>query len=296
MAASERDPYYSRVDPRCSIGERYDPVCHHGHAEGPLSRDELETYEQRGYLVKHALFDAREVAALLGEAERLARTADRARDDVITEPSGDAVRSLFHLHRGDGLFAGLARDPRLCGVARQVLGSSVYLHQSRINFKPAFEGAPFPWHSDFETWHMEDGMPRMRAISVSLLLTRNTEHNGPLLVIPGSHKHYVRCVGETPEDHFKTSLRNQEIGVPSREALVTLFEEGTIDSVTGPAGSVVFFDCNLMHGSGGNITPLPRHNVFLVYNSSENRLRAPWGGTNPRPEFLAERTVELLPA
>lgn len=293
MPEREYDPYYSRAEPRWSFGERHDPV-RHGSLEGPLSRDELDTYERRGFLLKPGLFDATEVATLLAEAEGLAKVADRTRDDVITEPGGDAVRSLFRLHRGGGLFAQLTRDPRLRAVAQQLLGSSVYVHQSRLNFKPAFEGAPFPWHSDFETWHMEDGMPRMRALSVSLLLTLNTEHNGPLLVIPGSHKRYVRCVGETPADHFKTSLRKQQIGVPSREALSALVSEGSVESVTGPAGSAVFFDCNLMHGSGGNITPLPRHNLFLVYNSGENTLRAPFAGTKARPDFLAERTIELL--
>ena len=114
---------------------------------------------------------------------------------------------------------------------------------------------------------------RFTWLFASLLLTLNTEQNGPLLVIPGSHRRYVRCVGETPEDHFKQSLRKQQIGVPEREALAALVADSTVESVTGAPGTVVFFDCNLMHGSAGNITPLPRHNVFLVYNSSHNALR-----------------------
>jgi ectoine hydroxylase len=163
-----------------------------------------------------------------------------------------------------------------------------------VNFKPAFEGKSFQWHSDFETWHVEDGMPRMRALSVSVLLTRNTEHNGPLLVVPGSHLRYVRCVGETPPEHFKQSLRTQMYGVPDRDSLTRLTADHDIVSCTGEPGTVVLFDCNLMHGSAGNITPLPRHNVFLVYNSVANRLVAPYGGTPARPQFLAERDVTSL--
>jgi ectoine hydroxylase len=290
MTQTARDPYYSRVDVRWSFGERLDPVVW-GDRRGPLDAAQLLGYEQHGFLVLPALFDDQEVQAIVSEAEQLAYGADRTRDDVITEPEGDAVRSLFQVHRGDGVLARVARDARICAIARQVLGSSIYVHQSRINFKPAFEGEPFPWHSDFETWHMEDGMSRMRALSVSLLLTANTEYNGPLLVVPGSHHRYVRCVGETPEDHFKKSLRKQEIGVPDRAALTALVHDGSVQSMTGPPGTVIFFDCNLMHGSGGNITPLPRHNVFLVYNSTENRLVAPFGGRPPRPSFLAEREL-----
>jgi ectoine hydroxylase len=282
------DPYHSRSGASWSFGERQDPVVH-GALAGPLTRDELTTYERRGFLVKHALFSEAEVAAILRESEELGRTADRSREDVITEPGGGAVRSLFRVHRSDGALGRASRDPRLVSVARQLLGSDVYIHQSRINFKPAFEGKAFPWHSDFETWHAEDGMPAMRALSASLLLTVNTEHNGPLLVMPSSHRRYVRCVGGTPEDHYKDSLRKQEYGVPPPEALVALAREGGIESVTGPVGTVVFFDSNLMHGSAGNITTLPRHNLFLVYNSTSNCLVAPFCGRPPRPEFLAER-------
>src|SRR3546814_10756649 len=44
---------------------------------------------------------------------------------------------------------------------------------SRLNYKPGFKGKEFYWHSDFETWHVEDGMPQMRALSMSILLAEN---------------------------------------------------------------------------------------------------------------------------
>jgi ectoine hydroxylase len=281
------------VEEHWAFAPRVDPVLW-GDNNGLLSTRELASYLERGFVVKHELFAAREVSALVAEVKRMADAADRHRDDVICEPGSDAVRSLFRVHRESEVLRRLILDRRLANVATQILGGETYVHQSRVNFKPAFEGKAFPWHSDFETWHVEDGMPRMRALSASLLLTENTAHNGPLLVIPGSHRRYVRCVGETPSDHFRQSLRKQEYGVPDREALSTLVAEGSMDSITGAPGSVVFFDCNLMHGSGGNITPLPRHNIFIVYNSIANSLVDPYGGHPPRPPFLAERGPERL--
>ncbi len=68
-----------------------------------------------------------------------------------------------------------------------------------------------------------------------------------------------------------------------------LSDMGGITSCKGKAGSVVFFDCNTMHGSNGNITPNPRSNVFFVYNSIDNQLGAPKEGLKPRPEFIATR-------
>lgn len=288
------DPYESRTRAEPEIAERCDPVVWTPEAAGPLARDQIAQYARQGFLVLPKLFSAAEVSALLAEMERLAAAADRTRDDVIVEPESNAVRSLFRLHRDCAAITAVAADSRLAGAARQLLGGDVYIHQSRVNFKPAFEGKAFPWHSDFETWHVEDGMPRMRAVSMSLLLTRNTEHNGPLMVMPHSHVRYVRCVGETPRDHFKQSLRKQTYGVPDRESLARLAAEHEIVSCTGEAGTVVMFDCNLMHGSTANITPLARHNVFLCYNSVDNQLVAPFGGQPARPLFLAERELAVV--
>ncbi len=64
--------------------------------------------------------------------------------------------------------------------------------------EPGFKGKGFNWHSDFETWHSEDGMPRMRCLSCSIVMTDNNEFNGPLMLIPSSQKYFIPCVGRTP--------------------------------------------------------------------------------------------------
>jgi ectoine hydroxylase len=230
------------------------------------------------------------VAELLSEAGHLAVASGREqRPEAVYEPDSRDVRSVFRVHGLSAVFNRLMRDGRLLDVARQILGSEVYVHQSRLNLKPGFGGKEFYWHSDFETWHVEDGMPRMRAVSCVVLLTDNNEFNGPLLLVPGSHMHYISCIGETPPDHYKQSLRKQEYGVPDPTSLDFLIERGGLQSTKGPAGSVVFFDCNTMHGSNSNISPYPRANLFCVYNSVENRLTAPQRGLQPRPEFIAAR-------
>jgi ectoine hydroxylase len=56
----------------------------------------------------------------------------------------------------------------------------------------------------------------------------------------------------------------------------------------------VIFDCNLMHGSGANISPLPRCNLFIVYNSVLNLPREPYCGKSPRPSYIANREPVAL--
>src|SRR5690606_32238298 len=178
-------------------------------------------------------------------------------------------------------------------VAQFLLNDKVYIHQSRLNYKPGFEGKEFYWHSDFETWHVEDGMPRMRALSMSVLLAENTPDNGPLMLMPGSHRVFLTCIGATPDDHYRSSLKKQEYGVPDRQSLTELAHRHGITAPTGKAGTVVIFDCNTMHGSNGNITPYPRANAFFVYNAVSNRLQEPFGAQKPRPDFIAARGAPM---
>src|SRR5699024_4141674 len=114
-----------------------------------------------------------------------------ADERTIVEAQSDEVRSVFDVHRTNAVVKKIANDPRIVARAEQLLGSQVYIHQSRINYKPGFVGKEFSWHSDFETWHAEDGMPEPRAVSISISLTDNYSFNGPLMIMPGSHKKYI---------------------------------------------------------------------------------------------------------
>ena len=71
--------------------------------------------------------------------------------------------------------------------------------------------------------------------------------------------------------------------------MTELVEQNGIVAPKGKAGSVIFFECNLMHGSNSNITPYTRTNAFFVYNSAENTLVDPYSGMQPRPEHIATR-------
>ncbi len=290
MVDTLKDLYPSRTSSPAAMLERLDPVVH-GTTDGPLTQEHLDSYRDNGFLYFPSFFSAGEVAPLVEELRRLCRQPGiTEQDGVITEPTGREIRSIFEVHKRSPVFHALCRHPRLLPMAEQLLGGDVYIHQSRINYKPGFQGKGFDWHSDFETWHAEDGMPYMRAVSCSIILTENTEFNGPLMLIPGSHRYFVPCVGETPEDNYRSSLKEQKIGVPDRDSLEHLIREGGgIQAPKGPAGSLLLFECNTLHGSNANMSPDPRSNVFFVYNSVRNAPRRPYAARKPRPAFLAER-------
>lgn len=298
MSSVQADLYPSRQHNHPSWQKRLDPVvyCKDEH-NAPLSTEQLSRFQRDGFLVLENVFSAEEVALFKNELERMSQDPDVLQSPAaIREPDNGALRSVFAIHRSNALFSRVARDERTAGLVRYLLDGDIYVHQSRLNFKPGFKGQEFFWHSDFETWHTEDGLTRMRTISCSILLTDNYPWNGPLMLIPGSHWHYISCVGETPENHYQKSLRRQEFGIPDENSLRQLVDRYGIEQATGPAGSIVLFDCNTLHGSGSNIAPSPRSNLFFVYNHVDNRPTVPFDGMPPRPEFVAERgTIEPLP-
>lgn len=285
------DNYPSRVDTALDLIPRDEPVVYGGgNYAKALTAEQVAQYDRDGFLVLENIFSAAEVEQYLIELHQLLNDPSLAvKAEAVKELSNQEVRSLFRVHELSPMIEQMISDPRLLNVACQLLGSDVYVHQSRANFKPGFTGQPFYWHSDFETWHVEDGMPAMRALSCSLLLTDNHACNGPLMLVPGSQRYFVPCLGQTPDEHHKQSLRKQEYGVPSQAHLTQLIAQGGLEVVTAPAGSVIFFDCNTLHGSANNMTPWPRANFFTVYNSIENYLTEPKYDLSHRPSFLAHR-------
>lgn len=284
------DPYPTRNVAEPIVLDRDDPVVWDGANGGPIAPQTLAGYERDGYLSISQLITDAELDSFRRELDRLsADPVVRADERTVVEATSQEVRSIFDVHKISDILRAIANDPRVVSRAQQILGSEVYIHQSRVNFKPGFEGKEFSWHSDFETWHAEDGMPRPRAVSISISLTDNYSFNGPLMIMPGSHKKYIACVGETPEENYRSSLVMQGAGTPDKATLSRFGDEYGIDVLEGKAGGAVMFDANCMHASNGNVTPFPRSNVFIVFNSVENSVEEPYGAAAPRPGFIGSR-------
>ena len=294
-ATTTTDLYPTRSGESTEVLPRTGPIVFGSPDDGPLTATELKHYEDTGYLTIDQLVSPEELALFTEELHRLSQDPEvKADEATVVEAKSDEVRSIFNIHRTNEIFKKIANDPRLVDRARQILGSDVYIHQSRINYKPGFVGKEFSWHSDFETWHAEDGMPAPRAVSLSLSLTDNYSFNGPLMIMPGSHKRYISCVGGTPEDNYRKSLVMQGAGTPDRQTLSDFADEYGIDVLEGAAGGAIMFDSNCMHASNGNVTPYSRSNIFIVYNSVENACGEPFAAPKPRPEFVG--STDFTPA
>src|SRR5690554_1807698 len=109
------DLYPSRVTDKPSLLERKDPVVHGEHTENSLlTPEQLDFYENNGYLFLESFFTEEEVAVLSSEAKRLQEAGKAlSSDEIIREPNGNEVRSIFAIHRQKGAFENLSMHDRL---------------------------------------------------------------------------------------------------------------------------------------------------------------------------------------
>lgn len=291
-----KDLYPSRAKEE-KIIKRVDKTVYSKEKIGNYSLDEkeLEVYEKNGFIIIPEAFSAKEIKKFRQELKQLELNEKLwKKEEFISEPNDNKLRTIFNQHLFSKIYKKLSKDPRILNKVMQILGSDVYIHHGRINVKRAYQGKSFPWHSDFETWHSEDGLPNCRCLSAWLMLTDNTQFNGPLYLIKESHKKFVSCKGTTPKDNYKKSLKKQEYGVPSIDAIKQLSKNDKLVSAIGKAGTLVLHDGNILHGSADNISPEDRTNIFFVYNSVKNTPVKPFASKSPRADFLCLKDFKPL--
>jgi ectoine hydroxylase len=245
-----------------------------------LSAAQLKAFEEDGYLFLPACFSEDEIALLRAEAETILKMD---RQEVWREKTG-APRTAFAAHTYNEAFGLLARHPRLVEPLRQLFGEDVYVHQFKINAKAAFEGDVWQWHQDYGTWARDDGMPQARAMNIAVFLDAVLPINGPLMLIPKSHRHGTLAAGH---DRSTTSY---PLWTLDKETVTRLADEAAGDdgigivAPTGKPGSVLMFHGNLVHASPPNITPYPRKIVYLTLCAVSNHITK-----FSRPEWIAHR-------
>ncbi|MBV9859151.1 MAG: phytanoyl-CoA dioxygenase family protein [Alphaproteobacteria bacterium] len=247
-----------------------------------LTQEQVAAYDRDGFLVFPDLISPAEIALL---RQDLRRAAAIPTEEVVREKTG-AVRTVFRVHHPDSPtaslpFQRLATLPRVLRPAQQVLrDDALYVYHSKCNLKEAIDGEIWQWHQDYGSWQL-DGVPTPNMATSLLMLDEATEIGGCLYFIPGSHK-----LGRVPAvlDDKTTSYKLWKIPTPR---LIEIMEEcGDSVPITGKAGTVVLFHCNILHGSGHNMSRHSRWHIYTVYNPVANR---PGRVENPRPEWVVSR-------
>jgi len=228
-----------------------------------LSEDETREYRDKGYLFFAELIPAQEIAVA---REELAKLVGEKRKSVILEADGKTVRSVLNPHLYNPVLDRLCRHERVIEPVMQLVGGPVYIFQSIVNVKRAFDGQQWQWHQDYPTYKVDDLMPEPRGVNALIFVDDVTEFNGPLMMVPGSQAHAT----EIPD--VDTSVTTYPRGrYPSVDWVKPVMARNGIVAPKGKAGSVVFMDLRTVHGSGPNMSPWHRSVLSLTLNSVENK-------------------------
>ena len=240
-----------------------------------LTKDQLSHFDTEGWLLLKNRFSQTEIDVLKNE---LPKIFAMRREEVWREKDGEAVRTAFAAHTYNEAFNRLGRHPRLIEPVMQLLDGPVYMHQYKINGKAAFNGDVWQWHQDYGTWARDDQMPQPRAMNIAMFLDEVTEFNGPLYLIPRSHK---QGVIEAGHDTLTTSY---PLWTLDKDRIRDLADKGGIIAPKGVPGSVLMFHSNMVHASAPNISPWDRVIVYLSLCHVDNHIRQ-----FKRPEWIAHR-------
>jgi phytanoyl-CoA hydroxylase len=225
-----------------------------------LSASDVAFYRANGYLVVPDVLDAttlatssREMARILEGARKVTRHTDVYDLEPGHRPEDPRVRRVKTPHRFFPVFQELMRHPRLVAILRDLLGDAIRLHSSKINLKSPRYGSPVEWHQDWAFYpHTNDDM-----LAVGVMLDDCTSDNGPLLVVPGSHRGPV--FDHHADGYFCGAIDPAAIRDEIARAV----------PLTGRAGSMSLHHVRLVHGSAENVSSLPRTLLLYEYGAAD---------------------------
>ena len=215
-----------------------------------LSPEEAAFYRDNGYVHVKGLLSAEEAAHYRAELHALAER--QGSNDATWASVKDGATQITHchdVHFQSAAFSRLLVDPRLTGVAQDIIGPNVQLHHNKMFIKPPERGSPFPMHQDYPYFPHE----RHSMIAVIIHFDDAPGEKGCLRVYPGTHKlGPLEAVGQDhhlPEDVYPIAGATP---VPAK------------------AGDAIFLSYLLVHGSGLNVSNEPRTTLLIQMRDPED--------------------------
>jgi len=250
-----------------------------------LTSIEVDFYQENGYLVIENAVDSQNLAKLQAQ---FATWVEQSRDHLA--PYGRCVdgRARFDLEAGhtrekpalrrvnapvevSSSYFSAMHDSRMTDAVAELIGPDVKFHHSKINSKLPGGNTEVKWHQDFPfTPHTNDDI-----VTALLMVDDVTEENGPLEVVPGSHRGEIH--GLWHNDTFTGTVADDVTARCKEQAVVC----------TGKAGSACLMHTRLLHGSAPNLSDSPRTLFICVYSAADALPCSP----NPMPTSYQGRIV-----
>ena len=221
-----------------------------------FSKEDIENYQQDGYIIVRNLFTEEEIN-LLSQTARADNEMDKSstkRDDG----EGNAVRLALWNHPGDGIYGMFARCKRVVDRVEDLLNDEAYHYHSKMVLKDAKVGGAWAWHQDYGYWY-QNGVLSPNLCSVMIAVDQATIENGCMQVIKGSHK-LGRINHVLSGDQAGADMERVEEAKKRLELVHVTMEQG----------DALFFHSNTLHASDANCSENSRWAMICCYNAASN--------------------------
>ena len=234
---------------------------------GILTKAQKDSFWRDGFIVADDAVSADDLSALRqvfegwvsesrDHTQDFGETLDgRARFDLEPGHTADvpALRRVQSPEEVSDVFAGVMRSAPMVDMVAELIGPAIRFHHGKVNSKLPGAATKVKFHQDFTFQPMtNDDM-----ITALLFVDDVTLENGPLEVVPGSHKGPLHSLWHS--------------GVFTGAVADSVVEEqrSEIVACTGKAGSVCLMHASLLHGSAPNLSDRPRTLYIATYYSED---------------------------
>lgn len=229
---------------------------------------ECREFERDGYLVVRQLAArtqvdemraavSRQLAEEVGPVEYEAELQYPGAPTSRSSTGGNTIRRLKEAHARHPVFTHWVTSPSVVARLEQLLTPPVVMplahHNCIMTKQPRFSSETH-WHQDIRYWSYQ----RSELVSLWLALGRETESNGCLLVIPGSHQ-----MSFAPERYDGAKFLREDL--PENQELISRRRLVELEP-----GDALFFHCRTFHAAGRNHTETTKYSVVFTFRPFDN--------------------------
>jgi ectoine hydroxylase-related dioxygenase (phytanoyl-CoA dioxygenase family) len=250
-----------------------------------LTPQQQQAFRRDGFLVVEDAVSPAQLAALRRDFDAwVAESRDhsaaygeildgRPRFDLERGHSAErpALRRVNSPQEVSEAYAEVMARSRMTAIVADLIGPNVKFHHAKINSKLPGAATAVKWHQDFPfTPHSNDDL-----CTALLFVDEVTDENGPLEVLPGSHRGDILSLWH--DGGFSGAID---------DAVAAECQARSVRCI-GPAGAVCLMHTRLLHGSAPNRSTRPRTLYICVYSAEDALPLSP----NPVPSRFAGSIV-----
>ena len=226
-----------------------------------LNDPQIAQYREEGYVLVEGVLEDETLATLRRVTDEIVAGATGIDDhtDILDleashQPDAPRVRRIKRPHLAHPFYRDLAAHAGVMSALEPLIGKDIRLRAGgKVNMKAADYGSPVEWHQDWAFYpHTNQSV-----LAVGILLDDMDADNGPLLVLPGSHRGPVY-------DHHSDGAFCGAIDI-EREGLDVCGAR----QLHGCAGSITIHHARLVHGSAMNMSTRQRRVLFYEYAAAD---------------------------